>query len=170
MTDLPAPGIDPRPPGRLVGDVRLQIKKWAIDGVADEAAKQEFIYKEVRPIDLVWKAPIRIDCSGYCVLVYFMAGAPDPTGNNFDGSGNSDTLFAKGRHILLRQLHPADIITFGVGGSVHAVICLQYGFFTRNPSCASMGRPGDPRIVPLSELLSLGEPTFLRFSTKNRHL
>lgn len=152
----------------IIPDVRLQIKKWAIDGVTDEATKQEFVYEEIRPIDLVWKKPIRIDCSGYCVLVYFKAGARDPTGNNFNGTGNSVTLWNKGKHILQRQLHPGDIITFGVGGTVHAVICLQYGWFTKNPLCASMGQQNDPHKVPLSELVSLGVPTFLRFSTRNR--
>jgi hypothetical protein len=151
----------------LIPDVRNQVVKWAIDGVTDEAKKQEFTYEEIRPIDLNWVKPIRIDCSGYCVLVYFKAGAHDPTGNGFDGSGNSDTLYARGKHILQKQLHKGDIITFGPGGSVHAVIVVQVA---PDPLCASMGQPGDPRLVRLSVLESLGEPTFLRFSTLNRRL
>jgi cell wall-associated NlpC family hydrolase len=155
---------------RLIPDVRLQIKRVAIEGVTDEATKQEFVYQETRPVDLVWKKPIRIDCSGYCILVYFKAGAHDPTGNGFNGAGNSVTLWQKGKHILRRQLHPGDIVTFGVGGTIHAVICLQYGWFGRDVLCASMGQSGDPHQVRLSVLSGLGEPTFLRFSTRNRHM
>ena len=151
-------------------DVRFQIKDWAIDGVTDEATKQEFTYQEMRPIDFNWVKPIRIDCSGFCISVYKKAGAHDPSGNNFNGEGNSVSLWQKGKKILQRQLHPGDIITFGVGGTIHAVICLQYGWFTKDPLCASMGRQGDPHQVRLSVLSGLGEPTFLRFSTRNRSL
>jgi hypothetical protein len=152
---------------KLIPDVRNQIVKWALEGVTDEDKKMEFIYQEVRPIDLVWKKPIRIDCSGYCILVYFKAGGRDPSGNNFNGIGNSDSLFSRGKHITLAQLHKGDIITFGPNGSVHAVIALERG---GDPLCASMGQQGDPSTVRLSVLKSLGEPTFLRFSTRNRRL
>lgn len=152
---------------RFIPDVRNQVVRWAIDGVTDEDTKQEFVYQEVRPIDFNWVKPIRIDCSGYCISVYKQAGAHDPSGNNYDGSGNSDSLFNRGRHILQRQIHKGDIITFGPGGSVHSVLVVQLG---PDPLCASMGQQGDPSLVRLSVLESLGQPTFLRFSTRNRHL
>src|ERR1019366_2473866 len=134
-----------------IADCRLQVVKWAREGVIDEDTKQEFVYAEIRPIDFVWKKPIRIDCSGYCISVYHQAGAHDPSGNNFNGSGNSDSLFAKGKHITLGELMGGDLITFGPGGSVHAVIALEGG---SNPLCASMGQQGDPSLVNLNVLES----------------
>jgi hypothetical protein len=152
-----------------IPDVRLQIVKWAIEGVTDEEKKQEFDYEEVRPELLVWKKPIRIDCSFYCKLVYFMAGAIDPTGENFNGYGNSESMYVTGKHITLGELMAGDCCVFGPGGSVHAVIAVT-DHETGDPLFASMGRQGDPSLVRLSELLFLGEPTYLRYSTRNRHL
>ena len=160
----PAPVVRPR-----IVDVRLQIVKWAIEGVHDEEKKQDFDYEEVRPLPVSWNPPIRTDCSFYCKLVAWKAGSIDPTGENFNEYGNSETMYATGKHITLGELLPGDFCVFGPGGSVHAVIAVT-DHESGNPLFASMGRQGDPSLVRLSELLFLGEPTYLRYSTRNRHL
>ena len=142
---------------------RGQIVKWALQSVN---VKSAFQYEEIRPLPLTWPPNLtKTDCSFFVKLVYYRAGAPDPTGLNYDGYGNSVSLFQHGRHILLRQAKHGDVIVFGPEGSVHAVVIVQSG---PDPLCASMGKPGDPNLVRMSECLSLGQPTFLRFNTINR--
>ena len=149
----------------MIVDVRKQIVKWALAGVAQ---KKDFEYLEVRPLVLTWRPIIKSDCSWFVKLCYWKAGANDPTGLKFDGYGNSDSLFQQGRHIAQNQVRPGDVIVFGPGGSVHAVIVVSIR--TLPILCASMGKPGDPSLATLAELEVLGEPTFLRFSTRNRRL
>jgi hypothetical protein len=147
----------------MATDVRNLIVQWAKEGVIDEETRQEFDYLEVRPLSFSWNPPIRTDCSFFCLLVYKKAGVTDdPSGCNWSGYGNSDSLWNHGTHISQSELLPGDVITFGPGGSVHAVICVTIG---ADPVCASMGRQGDPSLVALSVLESLGEATFLRFNT-----
>lgn len=149
----------------MIINVRNQIVKWAIDGVR---VRSDFQYEEVRPLPLTWPPHHTVtDCSFFVKLCYWKAGAQDPTGLHYSGYGNSDSLYARGRHILKRQAKKGDVIVFGPGGSVHAVVIVQ---MEPDPVCSSMGKPGDPSLVHLSECLSLGEPTFLRFSTLNRRL
>src|ERR1017187_9385600 len=144
-------------------DHRQQVVLQALAGVTDEQTKQDFYYEEVRPLSLSWNPPIRTDCSFYCIMVYHQAGVTnDPSGCGYSGYGNSDSLWNNGTKVTQGQLLAGDIITFGPGGSVHAVICVQTG---PDPLCASMGRQGDPSLVRLSWLVSLGSPTFLRFNT-----
>jgi hypothetical protein len=140
----------------FIPNVRNQVTHWAIQGVVDEREKQDFVYLETRPEVVSWQPPIRVDCSFYCKIVYWRAGAIDPTGMNFDEYGNSDSIFnnPQGKHINLADVRHGDIILFGPGGS----------------TCASMGQPGNPALVKLSVLESLGEATFIQFPMTNRHL
>lgn len=149
-------------------DVREQIVALAREAVASEKAKHLFVYEEVRPLKLSWSLPWSGDCSWFCKTVYWKAGCSnDPTGNNWNGWGNSVDLFFRGRHITQGNLLPGDIIVFGLEGSVHAVICVENGL---DPLCASMGQTGDPSLVPLSVLEGLGAATFLRFDTTDNAL
>ena len=155
----------------MIVNTRGQIVKWALQGCQDKAVHDDFHYLEVRPLFLRWPGPIThdvdSDCSWYVKLCYWKAGAKDPTGLNYSPWGNSDSLYAVGRHIPLKRVKQGDVIVVGPGGSVHAVIVVQSG---PDPLCASMGKPGDPSLVRLSVLEGLGEPTFLRFRTLNRRL
>lgn len=142
---------------------RSHVVKYAVDGVR---VRESFRYKEIRPLVLAWPPGlVESDCSWFVKLVFWMAQAKDPTGENFNGYGNSDSLFARGKKI--KKVKAGDVITFGPGGSIHAVVVVQEG---KDPVCSSMGKPGDPELVNLSALLFLGEPTYLRFPMLNRRL
>ena len=148
-------------------DVRPQIVALARDAVTAEHIKHDFFYEEVRPLPLVRIMPAPQnwdgDCSWFCKTVYWEAGVSnDPTGCNWNGWGNTVSLWNHGQHITQAELLPGDIIVFGPDGDVHGVVCVEVG---PDPLCASMGRQGDPSLVPLSVLRGLGEPTFLRFNT-----
>ena len=146
---------------------RGQVVKWAIFGVDDQRQHLDWHWLEERPFHLTKGGPHILDCSAFCVWTYWMAGARDPSGNNFDGYGNSVTLWERGRHITKRQLK--------VRGHHHL----------RTFGRCARGYRGDDRPRPVvcehrqarrpfagTTLNSgrLGEPTFLRFRTLNRRL
>ncbi len=146
-------------------DRRAQVVTLARNAVTSEHLRHEFFYEEVRPLPLVpltagqWDG----DCSWFCKTCYWQAGVTnDPTGCNWDGWGNTVSLWNHGQHISLNELLPGDIIVFGPDGDVHGVVVVEIG---PDPLCASMGRQGDPSLVTLSVLSGLGVPTYLRFNT-----
>lgn len=117
--------------------------------------------------------PFEGDCSATATAVNYWGGAADPSNLNF-AYGDTATILAHAQAAKLiipqAELLPADFILFGPGPKpVHIVSSLQLGT-NANPLCFSMGEVGDPSIVSLKVLSSLGEPTFVRNITRNRHL
>jgi cell wall-associated NlpC family hydrolase len=150
----------------LIPDVRFQIVKWAMWAVSDQHTKSDWHYSESRPFHLVNNGPFIFDCSGFVTWCYWRAGASDPNTMNYDGYGYTGTLL-HGKRIQQSQLHKGDVVVFGPGVGVHAALVVEVA---GDPLCASHGRQGDPSLVRLSALNSLGAPIFLRFSTVNRRL
>jgi cell wall-associated NlpC family hydrolase len=99
-------------------------------------------YDEVRPLPASLFGtpanPCVTDCSGFVILCYKAAGAPDPSGNNYDGSGNTSSLAATGTQTKTPQ--PGDVCLYGasVSATVHATLYIGGG------QCISFGRPGSP--------------------------
>jgi hypothetical protein len=120
--------------------------------------------------------PIVSDCSAFVTICYNWAGAPDPNHLSFDHDGFTGTLLSAGEHLALfrkngtgisvENVLPGDAIVYGPGDGVHAVLIVGQG--DGNPYVASFGHPGDPGIYRHSEMLFLGEPTFLRFETRTK--
>ena len=108
--------------------------------------------------------PLALDCSAAVTLWYWAAGAQDPNGLNYDGQGYTGDLLQNGVKIALGQLQPGDVIVYGGGTGVHAVLVVDTTN-KKNPLTVSMGQNGDPSFVRHSVLLGLGAPTFLRFHT-----
>jgi hypothetical protein len=106
-------------------------------------------YAEVRPIKFPANVahPVTTDCSGGCITLCKWGGAPDPSGNNFDGSGNSTSFFEHLPHITADQATTGDLIVFGPSGDEHAVMVYGPG---ADPQVWSHGQQGDPHIVALS--------------------
>lgn len=101
-------------------------------------------YKERRPIPRsMWtnNAPGRCetDCSGFATLVYKAAGAPDPNGFGYNGSGNTGTLMANG--VRVAKPEPGDLVFYRspehVGIIVGEGYVIEFG-----------GEPG-PKKVPI---------------------
>ena len=76
---------------------------------------------------------------------------------------NTGTLLSHGKKITLKEALPGDIVVFGPGTGVHAALIVE---ITPQIICSSMGKPGDPSLVSLRELESLGVATFLRNITQ----
>ncbi len=156
-------------------DVRPDIVTWANWGIAH---KSEFDYDEIRPMPLTTHAPIRDDCSGFCTLVYFLADAPDPNGPhyNYDGYGNTDTLYANAKHIPVEQVLPGDLAIFGLNPTLHGAVIIEGG---EDPITSSHGSPNTPQRISVSALQeAVGEAfglhglapvTYCRYNTNDRH-
>ncbi|HEY2543688.1 MAG TPA: hypothetical protein VGH92_11635 [Gaiellaceae bacterium] len=106
----------------------------------------------MRPFPLTRELPLTTDCSGFATLCYFLAGAPDPNGLDYDGRGWTGTLMEAmenvDRHAVLR----GDIVVWGEYPGRHCAVVLE---------------PGDD---PL--LCSHGQergPVEIRFSTESRY-
>lgn len=89
---------------------------------------------------------------------------------------NTGTLLSAGEHLALfringrgmtyEEVEPGDVVVFGPGTGVHTALVVSKG--NGDPVCISMGRQGDPSIVTVSQMASLGEQTYLRFNTMTR--
>jgi hypothetical protein len=87
-------------------------KKIVAEGKWGAAHKGRIHYQQRRPIDGLkrrHKLPLNIDCSGFVTLCYKWAGAPDPNGNGYNGSGYTGTLEAHMRHIPKSRVQPGDL-------------------------------------------------------------
>jgi hypothetical protein len=100
-----------------------------------------YVYAQVRPYPSSFsQTPIRTDCSGFAEMVYRDAGAPDPNGTNFDGSGNTDSQQQHGKAV--QKPKPGDLVFYSNPG--HVVIYLGNG------QAASFGSEPAPHIVNIN--------------------
>ena len=53
----------------------------------------------------------RLDCSSFLILVYKAAGAPDPNGTDYDGTGNTASLVQRGN--VTEEPLPGDAVFYG---------------------------------------------------------
>lgn len=155
-------------------DVRSDIVTWAKWGIAHANL---FDYDEIRPMPLTTKAPIRDDCSGFCTLCYYLAGARDPNGQhyNYDGYGDTDSLYANAKHIAVKDVLPGDLVIFGLNPTLHGAVIIEGG---ADPVTSSHGSPNTPQRITVSLLQrAVGEAfgrdsvpvTYCRYNTTDRH-
>jgi cell wall-associated NlpC family hydrolase len=77
----------------------------AIVEVAKEACAQPqgtYEYDQIRPYPsslFSGPTPRKTDCSGFVILCYKTAGAPDPNGTNYNGQGYTGSLLARGKAV-----------------------------------------------------------------------
>ena len=147
-------------------DVRGQIVALAREGTAHVPT---MTYAEIRPMpsignpigDWNWTG----DCSSWVTQCFKWAGAPDPNGCDYDGTGNTQTLAAKGRPLGVGQVMPGDVVVFAVDqplANQHTALIVAVDP-TQGPVMSSMGKPGDPSIVAVSA--DGRTPSYFRFST-----
>jgi len=145
-----------------------------------EARKSRCTYSEgsqrMSAINRPWVMPFVADCSAFVTVCYNWAGAPDPNHLHYDGYGYTGTLLSAGEHLALfrvngrgvrvEEVEPGDVVVLGPGVGVHTALIVSKG--EGDPICISMGKPGDPEIVRVSQMAYLGEQTYLRFNTMTR--
>jgi len=130
-----------------MNDSRQNIVAWANWGVANKA---HFNYTEgparmeaigTFPI----KFPVFADCSAAVTLWYWLAGAADPNGQNYDHEGYTGTLLSHGQHISLVDVKPGDVVVYGPGTGWHTALVVE--IVNGNILTVSHGEQGDPSYV-----------------------
>jgi len=143
----------------MTQDARPGIVAWARWGVANKA---QIHYQQVRPFPLNSNLPLTTDCSGYATLCYFLAGAPDPNGLNYNHYGYTGSLLQHGKKISLSEAQPGDLIVYGAGTGDHVAIIVEND--GKDPMTISMGQDSDPSYVKVSQD-GRKPQTYLRFNT-----
>ena len=143
----------------MTQDARPGIVAWAKWGVAN---KDKIHYQQIRPFPLNSNLPLTTDCSGFATLCYFLAGAPDPNGLNYNHYGYTGTLLQHGKKISLGEAQPGDLIVYGAGTGEHVAIIIEND--GKDPMTISMGQESDPSYVRVSQD-GRKPQTYLRFNT-----
>lgn len=111
-------------------------------------------YAQVRPMDKLHQVrplPWWADCSEFVTTIYCWAGAPDPNDLNYNGTGNTDTMYNAGVFIPLWDAKPGDVViwrNYGGWGTHHTAIIID----TTNkadPTLASHGQEAGPLEISL---------------------
>lgn len=137
-------------------DRRPLVVYWAKWGVQNEPLIH---YAEVRPMPLKTTLPLTTDCSGFATLCYWRAGAPDPNGLNYNGSGYTGTFLTRGKQVTKAQARPGDVVVYGPGTGVHMAVIVEGG---TDPLTVSHGQERGPELVRVSQDGRLPQ-TFLSF-------
>ena len=145
-----------------MADVRADIVKWARWGVENRSG---FHYTEgpnrMSGIGHPGQLPCFCDCSAFVTLCYNWAGAPDPNGQGYNGTGYTGTLLSHGVGVYVGDAVPGDVVVYGPGTGDHTALIVEAGL---DPLTVSMGQEGDPNYVRVSQ--DGRQPQrFLRFST-----
>lgn len=91
-------------------------------------------YYEIRPVPIAaikaWNGtkPIKTDCSGSVIGIYARAGAPDPSGYGYSGSGNTDSFYQHLEHLAsYTDCQPGDMVdvTLPSRGTVHVYLVVE---------------------------------------------
>lgn len=140
----------------------LYWSKWAVEH------KAKIFYEEERPFHLGARLPWINDCSATFTNIYYLAGAPDPNGFNFNGYGNTASLAMNGQMVQAEHVRIGDAVIYYEGGfsqwdSVHVAILVDD---EPNPLTMSHGQSSEPSFVRVSED---GRPhRFFRFAVNER--
>jgi hypothetical protein len=87
------------------------------------------------------------DCSGMVCLVCKFAGFGDPTGNGYDGQGNSNAMYEHLQHYTdPRRTGVGAICVFGPDGADHAAMVMDSAG-SANPLLFSHGSADGPKAV-----------------------
>lgn len=98
-------------------------------------------------------------------MVAKWAGAPDPNGAGYDGSGFTGTLLSHLPHIEAQDAKQGDFIVYGPGTGEHVVMLLADMANHPNPPIASHGEESAPSRYALNQ-----ETSFFKAGTQLRFL
>ena len=131
-------------------DVRSQIVAWARWGVEN---RNGFTYSEgpdrMSGVHNPGQLPCICDCSAFVTYCYSWAGAPDPNGLGYNGSGYTGTLLGHGQWIQPNEVQAGDVVVYGPGTGWHTAVVVDANIF--DPLTVSMGQQGDPSYVRVSQ-------------------
>jgi cell wall-associated NlpC family hydrolase len=125
--------------------VRRKIVAAARWGIRNEP---RIHYGQIRPIPLARTLPLTTDCSGFVTLCYFLAGAPDPNGLEYDGQGYTGTLLDHLEAIDPGSARRGDVVVWGSYPGHHCAVVLETG---ADPLLASHGAERGPRAIRFTD-------------------
>jgi peptidoglycan hydrolase-like protein with peptidoglycan-binding domain len=128
--------------------IRKHIVANARWGIAHEP---DVHYEQLRPMEGLREArklPLHTDCSGFSTLCYAWAGAPDPNGVDYDGTGYTGTLLRHMEQIPLAAVQPGDLVVWGPGTGHHVALVLETD--GRDPLLCSHGQEKGPLEIRFS--------------------
>jgi hypothetical protein len=148
-------GRDNRKRARIVA-----VARWGV------AHQPEIHYAETRPISIqgagvLHPLPFTTDCSGFCIVCFRAAAAPDPSGSNYSGQGFTGSFLAHGKQV--NNPAPGDVVVYGSGpDGHHAALVVKGG---SDPLTVSHGSENGPLLITVSEERKFQPPgfTYLRF-------
>jgi hypothetical protein len=135
---------------QATADIRHQMVsngEWVIEHASS------IHYAEIRPIPIhvpMHHVPFTTDCSGLMAMLYMWAGAPDPNGNSYNGSGFTGTLLSHLPHIGQAHAKQGDLVVYGDAPGEHVVMLLQDVADHPDPLVVSHGEESGPSSYLLS--------------------
>src|SRR5215471_6370632 len=102
-------------------------------------------YNNARPMKNMQpppSVPAEADCSMFATWCYKSAGAPDPNGLGYNGSGSTYSMWPRGQRISAAQARPGDLVFWK--GPDHVAICVGEGM------CISEGSDRGPLFESIS--------------------
>lgn len=143
------------PPEPTVAQLRAAIVAFCRWSIANEP---RWHYAQARPMERL-KTPAQLkvlprdaDCSEHATDAYAYAGAPDPNGAGFNGTGFTGSMLAHCRHIAQSAAKAGDLAVFGPGSGHHVVVLLEAGTANSgDPLVCSHGQERGPIAIYLSQ-------------------
>jgi hypothetical protein len=120
------PASEPAPPAArdtIVSTAMLGYHKAAQIHYTQGPQRMQGVREQIRP-DAV---PSYEDCSSFATWCYWVAGAPDPNGLGYNGTGYTGTQVSHGRGVGLAGRNPGDLIFYGSSWSstTHVALVAQ---------------------------------------------
>lgn len=128
-------------------DYRAKIVEFCQWGVRNE---KDIHYSQARPMERLnvprqlTVLPRFADCSEWATDAYCYAGAPDPNGENYNGTGYTGTLLRNGKRIHVADAKPGDLVVYGPGTGHHVCVVVEAG---PDPLLCSHGQESGPLLI-----------------------
>jgi len=106
--------------------------------------KSSMAYGHERPMRDMGRppnVPYSLDCSAFATWCYKSAGAPDPNGSGYNGSGSTYVEWPRGQKISAAQVRAGDLVFWK--GPDHVAVCVGEGM------CISEGSDAGPLFLSI---------------------
>lgn len=127
----------------------VEFCRWSIAHQGDWHYAQERPMERLLAPGQLKALPRRADCSEHATDAYAYAGAPDPNGQNYNGTGFTGTMLSHCRNVPRLQAKPGDLAVFGSAPGRHVVVLLEAGN-KLDPLVCSHGQEAGPIALHLS--------------------
>lgn len=128
---------------------RVVMKAWMTRALR---VKARYHYRQFRPMTLktliALKGDVYADCSMTATAICKVGGAPDPNGQNYNGTGYTGTIRAHATRISLASAKVGDMIVHGTGAGSH--VTTIYEPHPTNPLLFSHGQESGPSLYRLA--------------------